>query len=192
MAYPAKRVTLWFQDEARVGQKGRLCHRWWLKGQRPPGLCDHRFDWTYIFAAAQPATGDAFALVLPEVSTEAMDLFLAEFSKTLPPDEHALMVVDGAGWHTSKTLANPRQHHTRAPAAILAGTQPGRTHMVVPAGTLPLALRLAGPTRHRPGLLRGLERSRRRNRPDQEPLFPALDQKGHLVGSPVSQPRSHH
>ena len=94
MAHPAKRVTLWFQDEARVGQKGRLCHRWWLKGQRPPGLCDHRFDWTYIFAAAQPATGDAFALVLPEVSTEAMDLFLAEFSKTLPPDEHALMVVD--------------------------------------------------------------------------------------------------
>jgi hypothetical protein len=105
MAYPAKRVTLWFQDEARFGQKGRLCHRWWLKGQRPPGLCDHRFDWTYIFAAAQPATGDAFALVLPEVSTEAMDLFMAEFSKTLPPDEHALMVVDGAGWHTSKTLA---------------------------------------------------------------------------------------
>jgi hypothetical protein len=94
-------------DEARVGQKGRLCHRWWLKGQRPPGLCAHRFDWTYIFAAAQPATGDAFALVLPEVSTEAMDLFLAEFSKTLASDEHALMVVDGAGWHTRKTLTIP-------------------------------------------------------------------------------------
>ena len=107
IAHPAKRVTLWFQDEARVGQKGRLCHRWWLKGQRPPGLCDHRFDWTYIFAAAQPATGDAFALVLPEVSTEAMDLFLAEFSKTLAPDEHALMVIDGAGWHTSKSLLVP-------------------------------------------------------------------------------------
>ena len=83
MAHPAKRVTLWFQDEARVGQKGRLCHRWWLKGQRPPGLCDHRFDWTYIFAAAQPVSGDAFALILPEVSTQAMDMFLAEFSKTL-------------------------------------------------------------------------------------------------------------
>ena len=107
IAHPAKRVTLWFQDEARVGQKGRLCHRWWLKGQRPPGLCDRRFDWTYIFAAAQPATGDAFALVLPEVSTEAMDLFLAEFSKTLAPDEHALMVIDGAGWHTSKSLLVP-------------------------------------------------------------------------------------
>ena len=84
-----------------------MCHRWWVKGQRPPGLCDHRFDWTYIFAAAQPATGDAFALVMPEVSTRTMDLFLAEFSKTLDPDEHVVMVLDGAGWHGSKALVVP-------------------------------------------------------------------------------------
>jgi hypothetical protein len=24
-------------DEARVGQKGRLCHRWWLQGPAPAG-----------------------------------------------------------------------------------------------------------------------------------------------------------
>ncbi|CAO3459793.1 hypothetical protein [Azospirillum largimobile] len=29
---------MFFQDEARFGQKGRLCHRWWLKGQRPAGV----------------------------------------------------------------------------------------------------------------------------------------------------------
>lgn len=77
---PDKRIRLFFQDEARVGQKGRLCHRWWLKGQRPLGLCDQRFDWTYLFAAAEPATGEAFALVLPTVSIEVMTLFLKEFS----------------------------------------------------------------------------------------------------------------
>jgi hypothetical protein len=27
-AHPGKRIALWFMDEARVGQKGRLCHRW--------------------------------------------------------------------------------------------------------------------------------------------------------------------
>jgi hypothetical protein len=24
-----KRVSVWFQDEARIGQKGRVCHIWW-------------------------------------------------------------------------------------------------------------------------------------------------------------------
>nr|WP_241911670.1 IS630 family transposase [Telmatospirillum siberiense] len=106
-AHPGKRISLYFQDEARVGQKGRRCHRWWLRGQRPPGLCDHRFDWTYIFGAVQPVTREGFALVLPEVSTRTMTLFLAEFAKTLPPNEHAVMVLDGAGWHASNSLATP-------------------------------------------------------------------------------------
>ena len=36
-AHPGKRLQLWFQDEARAGNKGRVCRRWWLKGQRAPG-----------------------------------------------------------------------------------------------------------------------------------------------------------
>jgi hypothetical protein len=98
---------LFFQDEARIGQKGRLCHRWWRKGQRPPGLCDQRFDWSYIFAAAEPATGDAFALVLPTVSIAATNRFLDEFAKTLAENDHAVMVLDGAGWHTTASLRVP-------------------------------------------------------------------------------------
>ena len=105
--HPGKRLSFWFQDEARVGQKGRLYHRWWIKGQRPPGLCDQRFDWTYIFAAAQPISGEAFALVLPEVSTRTMTLFLAEFSKTLAEDEHTVMVLDGTGLQASKAPEIP-------------------------------------------------------------------------------------
>ncbi|CAO3449100.1 Mobile element protein [Azospirillum largimobile] len=98
---------MFFQDEARFGQKGRLCHRWWLKGQRPPGLCDQRFDWTNLYAAVEPKTGDSFALVLPTVSTVAMTRFLGDFAATLAPDEYAVMVLDGAGWHASKSLVIP-------------------------------------------------------------------------------------
>lgn len=36
-----------------------------------------------------------------------MDLFLEEFSKTLAEDEHAVMVLDGAGWHNAKALTVP-------------------------------------------------------------------------------------
>jgi len=46
-----KRVRLFFQDEARIGQKGRVCHIWWKRGERPAGLADKRFTFAYIFAA---------------------------------------------------------------------------------------------------------------------------------------------
>ena len=94
-------------DEARVGQKGRLCHRWWVRGRRPPGRCDRRFESAYIFAAVEPATGAEVALVLPEVSTAAMNLFLTEFAAGLPGDAHAALVRDGAGWHGSRGLVVP-------------------------------------------------------------------------------------
>jgi transposase len=102
-----KRLTLWFMDEARFGQKGRVCHRWFTRGQRPPGLCDQRYSWTHLFAAVRPATGEGFALVLPEVSVKAMNEFLARFAATLANDEHAVMVLDRAGWHTAKRLVIP-------------------------------------------------------------------------------------
>jgi transposase len=94
-------------DEARVGQKGRLCHRWWVKGRRPPGRCDGRFEAAYIFAAVEPATGADVALVLPAVTTAAMNLFLATFAAGLPGDVHAALVLDGAGWHGSRGLIVP-------------------------------------------------------------------------------------
>ena len=94
-------------DEARFGQKGRVCHRWFTRGERPPGLCDQRYTWTHLFAAVRPATGDGFALVLPQVSTAAMNEFLAQFAATLAEDEHAVMVLDRAGWHRAKKLVVP-------------------------------------------------------------------------------------
>jgi DDE superfamily endonuclease len=102
-----KRIRLFFQDEARIGQKGRVCHIWWKRGERPPGLCDKRFTFAYIFAAVEPGTDNAFALVLPYADTAAMQVFLNRFSETLGADEHAVMVLDQAGWHGSNALAVP-------------------------------------------------------------------------------------
>jgi transposase len=106
-AHSDKRIALYFQDEARFGQKGRCCRRWWLRGQRPTGPVDQRHTFAYVFAAIEPATGRDFCLVLPTVSTAAMNLFLQHFAATLPDDEHAVMALDGAGWHTGHELIVP-------------------------------------------------------------------------------------
>ena len=44
---------------------------------------------------------------MPHVSTMAMTLFLQRFGATLAKDEHAVLVLDGAGWHTSRKLRVP-------------------------------------------------------------------------------------
>ena len=106
-AHPDKHVALWFMDEARVGQKGRTGHRWWVRGQRPPGLADKRFASAYLFAAVRPATGEDFTLVLPRVSTAAMTRFLADFAQTLGEDAHVVRGLDQAGWHRAKALKVP-------------------------------------------------------------------------------------
>ena len=54
-----KRRRLYFQDEARIGQKGRVCHIWWKRGERPPGLQDQRYINAYIYAAVEPGTAMA-------------------------------------------------------------------------------------------------------------------------------------
>jgi transposase len=101
------RVQLWCEDEARVGQKGRVCHRWYERGVRPPGLADKRFESLYLFAACRPGTDQAFALALPEATTAAMSLFLAAFAEQLEPDAHAVLILDQAGWHGSRRRAVP-------------------------------------------------------------------------------------
>jgi hypothetical protein len=75
------------------------------EGERAPGLADKRFVSTYLYAAVRPTTDDAFALVLPEVNANTMDVFLDRFAACLAQNTHAIVLLDQAGWHGEKALA---------------------------------------------------------------------------------------
>jgi len=87
------------KDEARIGQQGTLTYVWADKGSRPQAPRDCRYNWAYIFGAACPARCTGAALVLPYANKEAMTLHLAEISKAVAPGAHAVVILDGAGWH---------------------------------------------------------------------------------------------
>jgi hypothetical protein len=103
----AERVEPWFEDEARIGQKGGVTHVWRAKGVRPRGVRRQGFSSAHLFGAVCPERGAGVALVLPEVSTAAMGVFLTELSRAAPAGTHAVLVPDGAGWHVSEDLAVP-------------------------------------------------------------------------------------
>ena len=107
-AHPeAERIEVWLQDEARIGQIGRNCRKWFQRGSRPTGVKDQRHTAVYLFGAVCPERDAAFGLVLPIVSTSAMQIFLDQLSAQVTPNTHALLVMDRAGWHCANNLIFP-------------------------------------------------------------------------------------
>ena len=54
-----------------------------------------------------PETGHAEGLLSPQLNTKIVNTFLELFSPTISDDEHAVMVWDGADFHTSGSLVVP-------------------------------------------------------------------------------------
>lgn len=93
--------------DARIGQQGTLTRVWAKRGSRPRAPRDTGYEWTYLFGAVCPDRGAAAGLVLPFVNTTAMSAHLAEIARNVAPGSHAILVLDGAGWHSSKKLVVP-------------------------------------------------------------------------------------
>ena len=104
---PGVEIELWWQDEARIGQKNKLTRRWARRGSRPRAAHDQRTKWAYIFGAICPAKGKAAGLIMPYCNSDAMDHHLAEISEAVDDNAHAVVLLDQAGWHTTKKLNIP-------------------------------------------------------------------------------------
>lgn len=82
---------------------------WAPRGQRPTAWVRRRHVWLYVYAFVRPTTGHSWWCLLPSVSTEAMSAALAAFAvdEGIDVDHRAVLVLDGAGWHTSTQLVVP-------------------------------------------------------------------------------------
>jgi len=94
-------------DEARFGQQGTLTRMWAPRGSRPTAVKQTRYEWVYLYAAVEPATGVSVALQAPHVNTGTMNVFLEMMSRELGPMDHAVLVMDQAGWHKARKLVVP-------------------------------------------------------------------------------------
>jgi hypothetical protein len=61
MQAPGVRVEVWFQDEARIGQKNSLTRVWGQTGSRPVAPKDLGFASAYLFGAVCPSAGSGGA-----------------------------------------------------------------------------------------------------------------------------------
>lgn len=103
-----KPIEIWFQDEARIGQKNGQVRQWARRGTRPRQPADQRYENAYLFGAICPARGVGAALALPYADTEAMQMHLDEISCHVARGAHAVLLLDRAGWHTTDKLNIPK------------------------------------------------------------------------------------
>jgi len=104
---PGQPIEIWFQDEARIGQKNKITRRWAKRGTRPVALQDQRTRSAYLYGAICPEEGKGAGLVLPRCTTEGMGLHLIEISQAVAPGAHAVLLLDQAGWHMTGKLLVP-------------------------------------------------------------------------------------
>ncbi len=82
-----------------MGQKNGKTRIWARKGTRPRLPADQRFESAYIFGAVCPQRDEGAALVMPRANAEAMQKHLDEISRNVAAGAHAVVLMDGAGWH---------------------------------------------------------------------------------------------
>lgn len=106
-AQPTKRLRIYFQDESRFGQQGTTTSVWAKKGSRPTAIRQTQYQYLWVLGTVCPETGHAEGLLSPQLNTKIVNEFLRQFAQTVPADEHAVMLWDGAGFHASKQLRVP-------------------------------------------------------------------------------------
>jgi transposase len=93
-------------DEARFGLINWHRRRYCPKGFRPPYLVRRRYEWTYLYAAVEPATGESFCSYLPGMDGRCFETFLEHLGEAYR-GLHLVVVLDNAPSHLSKEIAHP-------------------------------------------------------------------------------------
>ena len=79
---------------------------WFVKGSRTSVKVKLGFKNFYLYSSLNSNDGKHFTLLLPNVNTDCMNVYLKELSRKIKED--VILIMDGAGWHKSKNLIVPK------------------------------------------------------------------------------------
>ena len=91
-------VHVWVEDEHRYGLISVLRRCWTIKGHRVTAPRQMKYEWSYVYGAADIVTGNAEFLHTPTVSTQWSQVFLEQLIATDPEGIH-IVIWDRAGYH---------------------------------------------------------------------------------------------
>jgi transposase len=96
-----------FQDESRFGRITDPKRCWAARGVRPIVKKQMIREYTYAYGAFSPLDGISDMLILPNMTSHAMNIFLKELSNR-HKDEIILLFLDQASCHGKRVIKKPR------------------------------------------------------------------------------------
>jgi hypothetical protein len=122
-------VEVWAMDEHRLGLKPIVRRVWVPRRTAPTVKVYPRYTWLYLYGFVQPETGKTFWLLLPTVNIAMMNLALREFASAVGAgaSKRVVLVLDGAGWHTSAAVVIPEGIELMRCKALMQDTASGGT-----------------------------------------------------------------
>jgi hypothetical protein len=90
-AFCSRPVRLFVQDEARFGLHEGITRRFITgPGVKPPQLVVPRYDYTWIFGAWEPTSGESFFYEMPALDSLCLQAHIDEFSRAYPDTMNVL------------------------------------------------------------------------------------------------------
>ena len=93
-------------DEARFGLINWHRRRYCPRGFRPPYVVRRAYEWTYLYAAVDPTSGESLCLYLPGMDSLCFRTFLERLGEAYA-EHHLVVVLDGAPSHRSEGIVYP-------------------------------------------------------------------------------------
>lgn len=96
-------------DEHRLGLKPILRTIWAPTGEPLTAAVNPRYEWLYIYAFANPETGESRFYLVPVLNKQAYQAVMAAFAESVGAgkDHHVLVVEDGGGFHVPAPQGHP-------------------------------------------------------------------------------------
>lgn len=91
---------MFFEDEMRLGTRTENKRKWRPQGHRPQAPVKIGYEFSYLYLALKPYTGEVFAMILPYMNMECFAIFIKEFNQCL--NRTTLLIADRATIHQSK------------------------------------------------------------------------------------------
>ena len=141
-AHPGQPIEVWWQDEARIGQKNKITRRWAKRGSRPSAPQDQRTKSAYIFGAGMSGLGQgrrprpAPVQYRSHGPAPCRDITHGRARRARRADARS------GGMAYLRQAGYPRQHHPAAAAPQMPRTQPSRKRLAVHAPELAVEPRL--------------------------------------------------
>lgn len=102
-----REVKLWVMDETRLGLHTIRRRRLTLRGVKPVGVHQQRFENLYVYGAIAPASGESVMRGAKTMTSGKFEVFLEQLAATYPERLNVVM-VDNSRTHTAKKLVVPQ------------------------------------------------------------------------------------